>query len=253
MAIEAMLGHTTIRSLEERAFNAWPALNTVFCDGWVFRLSGGYTKRANSANALAPKGAFSGVLRSAEAFYRRQGLPTIFRLSPLAGERPDAVLNERGFCAIDETMVMIADLGADAAVDPDVAISRAPDEAWRHGFAEANAVALEKRGTHDQMLASIKLPAAFATLSENGQVLAYGLAVAERGLVGLFDIVTIPAARRRGAGRRLVSSLLAWGRSEGAMAAYLQVVAMNAPAIALYERFGFREAYRYHYRVRAVP
>ena len=245
-----MPDHALIRSLEERAFNAWPALQTVFCDGWVFRLSGGYTKRANSANALAPTGAFPVVLRAAEAFYAAQALPTIFRLSPLAGAEPDAVLDAAGFRAIDETRVMVADLAADAALDPDVTIARMPDEAWRHGFAEANAVAPEKRGTHDQVLAAIKLPAAFATLSENGKVLAYGLAVAERGMIGLFDIVTRPAARRRGAGRRLVASLLAWGRSEGATQAYLQVVATNAPAIALYEGFGFREAYRYHYRVR---
>jgi ribosomal protein S18 acetylase RimI-like enzyme len=239
-----------IRSLEERAFNAWPALQTVLCDGWVFRVSGGYTKRANSANALAPTGAFRTVLRDAERFYAEQGQPTIFRLSPLAGPEPDEVLGGLEFQVIDETMVMVADLGADAPVDAGVSIVRTPDAAWRHGFAEANAVALAKRGIHDQMLAAIRLPVAFATLSENGQPMAYGLAVAERGMVGLFDIVTVPEARRRGAGRRLVTALLAWGRSEGAARAYLQVVATNAPAIALYERFGFREAYRYHYRVR---
>jgi N-acetylglutamate synthase len=240
----------TIRSLEERAFNAWPALQNVFCDGWVFRVSGGYTKRANSANALAPTGSFPAVLRAAEAFYAAQHLPTIFRLSPLAGPEPDSVLDGKGFRAIDETIVMVADLDADATAVAGVAIAAIPDAAWRQGFADANAVAPAKRGVHDRMLAAITLPAAFATLSEDGQPLAYGLAVVERGMVGLFDIVTVPAARRRGAGRRLVASLVAWGWSKGAAAAYLQVVATNAPAIALYEKFGFREAYRYHYRVR---
>jgi len=42
-----------VRGLEERAFNAWPALQTVLVDGWAFRWANGYTKRANSANALA--------------------------------------------------------------------------------------------------------------------------------------------------------------------------------------------------------
>jgi GNAT superfamily N-acetyltransferase len=242
--------HASIRSLEERAFNAWPALQTVFCDGWVFRLSGGYTKRANSANALAPTGSFPAVLRAAENFYQAQHLPTIFRLSPLAGPEPDVVLDGTGFRVIDETIVMVADLGADATAVAEVAIASIPDEAWRRGFADANAVAPAKRGIHDQMLAAIRLPAAFATLSEDGQPLAYGLAVAERGMVGLFDIVTVQSVRRRGAGRRLVASLLAWGWSKGAAAAYLQVVATNAPAVALYQEFGFREAYRYHYRVR---
>ena len=38
-----------------------------------------------------------------------------------------------------------------------------------------------------------------------------------------------------------------WAREQGAMRAYLQVVAANEPAIALYRGFGFREAYRYDY------
>ena len=51
-----------VRELEQRAFRAWPALETRSTHGWVQRLSGGYTKRANSINAL------SDVRRLASAF-----------------------------------------------------------------------------------------------------------------------------------------------------------------------------------------
>jgi GNAT superfamily N-acetyltransferase len=89
-------------------------------------------------------------------------------------------------------------------------------------------------------------------MEENGAV-AYGLAVAERGMVGLFDLVTVPDKRRQGYGRRLMSALLQWGKTQGATTAYLQVTTVNHPAIALYEALGFREAYRYHYRVGRAP
>jgi ribosomal protein S18 acetylase RimI-like enzyme len=69
-------------------------------------------------------------------------------------------------------------------------------------------------------------------------------------MVGLFDIVVDPAARRRGAGKRITAALMAWGRSLGAAGAYVQVVASNVAAIGLYERLGFRVAYGYHYRIR---
>ena len=36
-----------IRELEQRAFQAWPALETRANFGWVQRFAGGYTKRAN--------------------------------------------------------------------------------------------------------------------------------------------------------------------------------------------------------------
>jgi GNAT superfamily N-acetyltransferase len=239
-----------IRGLEERGFNAWPALQTVICDGWVLRFAAGYTKRANSVNALAPAASFAPVLRTAEALYERAALPLVFRLSPLAGEGPDAMLAERGFLAYDESIVMTGPIGPEVAIDPAAVLRTAPDEAWSAGFAGANKVPAQRQRTHDAMLAAIHLPAAFASLGEGGETVAYGLAVAERGMVGLFDIVTMAAARRRGAGRRLVLSLLAWGRAQRASHAWLQVVAGNGPAIALYESLGFGEAYRYHYRSR---
>ena len=88
-----------------------------------------------------------------------------------------------------------------------------------------------------------------ASRDETDATVAWGLAVDEGGRVGLFDIVTLPQARRQGAARRLVEALLAWGQAAGAREAYLQVMAANSAAIALYRSLGFVEAYRYHYRV----
>jgi GNAT superfamily N-acetyltransferase len=244
------LDDAAIRALEERAFNAWPALRSAYCDGWLFRFSEGLTRRANSVNAVAPAGSFLETLDLAEALYGRQRLPTIFRLSPLAGNEPDATLHRAGYRHVDETHVMTAALGEDIRVDPDVEIEAQPSPSWSAGFAAANAISPAMRGVHDRMLASILMPTGYATVFEAGKPLAYGLAVVERGMVGLFDIVTVPEARRRGIGRLLVKSLLAWGRTQGASASYLQVLWRNDAARELYGGLGFAEAYRYHYRLR---
>jgi ribosomal protein S18 acetylase RimI-like enzyme len=242
---------TAIRALEERAFNAWPALWSAYCDGWLLRFSEGLTRRANSVNALAPTGNFLETLDFAETLYGRLRMPTIFRLSPLAGDEPDGMLHRAGYRHDDETHVMTATLGSDLRIDPDVEIAAQPTPSWSTGFANANGISPAMRGVHDRMLASILMPAGYATVVEDGKPLAYGLAVVERGMVGLFDIVTVPDARRRGAGRLLVRSLLGWGLSQGATAAYLQVLGSNEAARGLYGGFGFQEAYRYHYRIRA--
>ncbi|SDY50463.1 Acetyltransferase (GNAT) family protein [Collimonas sp. OK242] len=241
-----------IRSLEERAFNAWPAQKSALCGGWLLRLSEGYTKRANSANALRPAVAFDETLQVVEHFYARHGLPAIFRLSPLAGAEPDRALDQAGYRKIDRTLVMTAPLATSAQVSTahDVVLEATAGDAWSAGFARANGIPSAARAAHDRTLAAITMPAAFATLIENETPVAYGLAVAENGAVGLFDIVVAPDARRRGVAARLVAALLEWGQAQRATRAYLQVLADNLPAIALYRKLGFDEQYQYHYRIR---
>jgi len=76
------------------------------------------------------------------------------------------------------------------------------------------------------------------------------LGVLQDGWLGIFDVVVDPDKRRRGHGERLMRGLLAWGCEAGAERAYLQVMLTNAPALALYRKLGFEEAYPYWYRVR---
>ncbi len=245
---ELLTDMAEIRAFEERGFNAWPARQTVLFGGWVLRLSEGHTKRANSANALCPVASFEEVRAFSEALYARHNLPTIFRLSPLAAPEIDQALGDAGYSVADPSFVLVAPL-SDAPSDGDVRIEDTPSEIWLEGFAAANGIEAARRAIHDRMVSSIALPAAFATLFENGEAIGFGLAVHERQAIGLFDIIIAPAKRGRGYGRRLTHALLHWGRQIGAQNAYLQVRGENEGARKLYARLRFQELYRYHYRI----
>lgn len=56
-------------------------------------------------------------------------------------------------------------------------------------------------------------------------------------LVGMF---VAPTARQRGVGAALVEAVVAWARTRGATGLRLRVNSTNNPAIALYEKCGFR-------------
>jgi ribosomal protein S18 acetylase RimI-like enzyme len=250
-----------VLGLEERGFNAWPAPRNVYFGGWVFRLGGGYTKRANSANALGdrremraesinawtPARDFREVMAQAERFYAANGQPTIFRLTPLAGPDADPLLAAAGYEALDPSSVMTAPLDA-ARPDARIELAPGPTPAWLNGIAAAQGVAPSHRLIHERIVQAIALPAAFATACVGDRAAGFGLAVLDRGAVGLFDIVVRPEHRGAGVGRALTCALMAFGRAEGAKAAYLQVFDANIVARGLYERLGFRAAYPYHYR-----
>jgi ribosomal protein S18 acetylase RimI-like enzyme len=254
-----------VLGLEERGFNAWPAPRNVYFGGWVFRLGGGYTKRANSANALGgrqemraesinawtPARDFREVMAEAERFYAASGQPTIFRLTPLAGPDADVLLAAAGYEALDPSSVMTAPLDA-ARPDPRITLELGPTPAWLNGIAAAQGVAPSHRLIHDRIVQAIALPAAFATARIGDRAAGFGLAVLDRDAVGLFDIVVRPEFRGRGLGRALTTALMEHGRAEGAKTSYLQVIDANVIARSLYESLGFRAAYSYHYRRRAL-
>jgi ribosomal protein S18 acetylase RimI-like enzyme len=65
---------------------------------------------------------------------------------------------------------------------------------------------------------------------------------------GITSIMTAPAARRRGVATRVVGELASWAAESGCPQVYLQVLASNEAALALYAGLGFSAHHRYEYR-----
>jgi N-acetylglutamate synthase len=240
----------TIRTLERRAFAAWPALDTVEQDGWALRTANGYTKRANSANAVEP--ALQPVdlqIARIEAHYRAHDLPPIFRLTPLAGSGIDRALEARGYARIDPSLVMVARPGRDLR-DPQAIDADSPWAGWLDAFIAATEASPSAAAKLAALLRCIVPPAQFVQIpNAANRPAAFAMAVADAGYVGIFEVLSAVHARRQGFARRAVAHAMAWGFARGAHTAYLQVAADNAPAMALYAALGFVPLYGYHYRI----
>jgi hypothetical protein len=242
-----------ITLIEELSFNALPSLETLFYDGWIIRFSKGYTKRANSINPLYPSTleTNSKIVKCESLFHSKQ-LPVIFKVT--SGDfhhTLDDILKEKGYTSIEPTSVRVLDIrNTPSPTINSIRICSSPEEEWLRNYCRFNNISPQHMQIIEMMLTSIVPEKYFITLMDKGIPAACGLGVIENDYIGLFNLVVDKALREKGYGHQLLLNLLNLGRSRGAQYSYLQVMIRNVPAVHLYNKIGFKEKYRYWYRVK---
>jgi ribosomal protein S18 acetylase RimI-like enzyme len=234
--------------LEAHAVTAWPATVTERVDGgWVLRATPGLD-RGRSNHALPPcrplwTDEIPGAIERVEEFARAHEIHPGIQVSPLSVHgNLQRELDRRGWGTRWPVLVLAA------RRDEEVWASRVALELADHAtpeWLETWARCEPGRDVESHARTVLSLLAGQATFARLDDV-AVGMAVESDGLVGLFCVAVDPARRRDGVGTALVRGLLA-GSAAGV--AYLQVEEANEPAVALYGRLGFDEAYRYCHRV----
>ncbi|MDP1737077.1 MAG: GNAT family N-acetyltransferase [Caulobacter sp.] len=239
-----------IIELEDVSARAWPALHTARLGGWRLNASTGHTGRANTCWALeAPDRPVAEALEAVEAWYAGHGLPPKFKTvdGPTAPVDLAARLTARGYAPNTETSVMVGPVGG---INDGVTLLTEPDAGFQAVMFEA---LYRDQADADERLATLRRipqPMFFARIDVDGEPAAVGACAVDSGWGGLSVMRTSPKHRRKGLAGRIVAALLGAAQDAGATRSYLQVEAYNVNAVALYEKLGFREAYRYRYWAR---
>jgi GNAT superfamily N-acetyltransferase len=139
----------------------------------------------------------------------------------------------------------LADVDEESARPPGVAVERAEDEAglqlWGRMFCEAHGAppaAAQAWIDAARTLEFHDLPWEHWLARIDGQPVGLGLSFLGAGVVGLYGIGTLPAARRRGVGTALTLVPMLEAREDGYAAAILHATPEGE---LLYPRLGFRE------------
>jgi ribosomal protein S18 acetylase RimI-like enzyme len=243
-----------VRGLQERAAQAFPAVCLQHLDGWWLRHADSAAWWASSVlpHSDARPAELPGKIRVVEEFYAGLGTRARFQISPGAGPAGlDQALAERGY-RIDSPMSLqsaptVLVINRLPAGGLRIRMDDQPTDAWFKTWLAVHGTGGDP-GPEQDMLRRVNRPSAYASVLAGADVIAVGRAVTETGWAGVFGMATLSHARGRGAARHVLAALAGWATHHGAAHMYLQVECDNAKARRLYERAGFTELCRYHYR-----
>jgi ribosomal protein S18 acetylase RimI-like enzyme len=130
----------------------------------------------------------------------------------------------------------------------DVALSADPGPEWLAVY--LSGLSPDRRAVAPAILSGLPAARVYVSCRRAGAVVGSGLSVADGRLASVQCMATLAGARRQGCASAVLAAIEAWAAAQGCTRLYLQAEAANTPAIALYERAGFRIAGRYHLRAR---
>jgi ribosomal protein S18 acetylase RimI-like enzyme len=242
-----------MRSIEELSMNAWPSIQTQFIDGWIIRFANGYTKRSNSVNPLYYSSKdVNEKIELCEHIFKKKELKPVFKITlEVFPINLDDILKNRGYKAIDYTSVQILDLlDVDEPKNSNINIYTDINEEWINCYCGLKSINIGDKITFKKILKNITNEIYFVSLLLNDKVIACGFGVLEDDYIGLFDIIVDINYRKYGYGEQLIKNIIKIAKNKGVKKAYLQVILENVPAFNLYKKIGFKELYKYWYRIK---
>ncbi len=232
----------------ERVFAAidatWAPAEIREADGWRLRRGAGGGQRVSCASAW-PVGSIPQIA-AAEAAMARWNQPPLFRL----GDEPalDAALSAQGYRVVDPVAIYAAPVAtlvdrADETarlirVSTRLAVA---EEIWAEGGIGPGRLAVMARVTGPRMTLLARV---------GDRPVGVAFVACDGGVAMIHAIEVRPAARRQGAGARLMRGAARWAAEVGADTLALAVTKSNGPACALYRGLGMVVAACYHYRAR---
>lgn len=216
----------TARDTELHGLAMFPRLETVQIGDWLARTDPApderLFKRANSTLAMGDPGLpFDDAESQIRRFYGLRGRPALVQVEQ--DSDLEAAFTATGWSRLGQgdTVFQVASLASVARTLP------RPPETVNHEDG----------------------PRVLVELHEDGEVVARGRAAFHDDWVGIHALATIPRLRRRGLARQVLAELVDWGGAQGASTLWLHVETDNAPALAFYNRLGFRTHHSCRYLI----
>jgi GNAT superfamily N-acetyltransferase len=233
-----------INEIEQSLENTWPAEEIMIRGGWRYRLSSGFTYRANSIIPFGklplgqPELPFFEEIQYAIKEFTARGLTPTFHLPLPAYAGLDQALEREGWQLILDAHILIADK-ADIPTPPlsdgfTFVVEDYPSDEW-----------LGVQGDDVGKKIMSAYPAQYISISYQNRLIATGRVAESDDWAVLSRIYIKDEFRGTGLARPLLGELV---KNSNSTKCALQVDISNSPAIELYSSSGFRAHHNYRYR-----
>jgi GNAT superfamily N-acetyltransferase len=201
-----------------------------------------------------PESELAAHIESTVSHFQKLGLPFLWAIGP--GDRPASLRNELLAAGFREgwSPAMAADIDnlADVRRESGFSIEPVRNSGEMRVFARTlNAGDFQAPEVIERALPNLLQPSFSASSEEpslrcfvgylNGEPVATSARFLSNGVVGIYGVATVPAARRRGFGGAMTVAAIDDGRALGYGVAVLIATRLGEP---VYRRLGFREMYR---------
>jgi GNAT superfamily N-acetyltransferase len=252
-----MLSQAKIIHVQEIANNSWRAKDFYWLNGWLLRFNEGVTGRANSVLPSYYWGTdLIRDIKLVENAYEQHNLPARWQMHE--GHAPIELYNtleSRGYRQDPLVEVMGTDLlRFDGSIQKKASSFQVTSTAmrtkeWSRAFIDLTThrdrQELEKMC---EIMDQITVPhKRFLVAHKEDQQAGVVFGVVDRRFLGIMDLVVAPQYRRKGLATKLITDTVDWAYQHSATSLYLQVVAENHAAIALYQKMGLLRWFNYFY------
>jgi ribosomal protein S18 acetylase RimI-like enzyme len=241
-----------IKNIENMLMRTWPALKQEVYDGWILRYSMGYTREGNSVSPFY-ESFFDHQEKFAycEHYFESRGLKVNYRLIEEDNCLIiDKELGERGYVKESLMSVQEAELSSIKFNVDGLIIENQFSEYWFEFFSKEMNLTENESEVLRRILKKNDDNNFYVLKKEDNKLVAGGLGVIEGNKLDIYNIYVSHEARGNGHGEEVVKRIMLEGRWRNVDFAYLQVAVDNIKALNLYKKLGFKEIYKYWYRVK---
>lgn len=236
-----------IESIERATLAAVAPERVEALPGWLLPMDHGTVGRAHAAVPLWHDPASIAPWQAVAERYLAAGHRPVFRLpeTPAFGHM-QTELAAAGWHRAQPTQVQVAPLagllGADTAA---CTLDERPDAAWMAMFLGEGLDPVD--GASRSAALARAQDSRYASLRVDGETRACGMACFAHGWLSVHGMRTAAAHRGQGLATRVLAAMAQEALARGTQRVFLQVDASNAPALSLYQRLGFGQAWTYTY------